>query len=328
MRYVIIGSGNISNTYINAINALESSTVVGCISRSGRAPSANSALPVWSELNRVEPAFDAVIVATPNGEHHKGVLAAATAGKHVLVEKPLDISLAAIDKAIAACDKAGVTLAVAFQHRTAPDNQTIKKLLEQKAFGRIFAVDLAAKFYRPQAYYDSGDYRGGYSIDGGGPFMQQASHNLDLYTWFFGVPQTVVSMLDTFNHKMEAEDHGAALFRHGNGMIGSVVASTVAKPGFSARMEIHTEKGSITLVDDFITEWHIEGIANPQNTHYSSHHDGATSAAVTDTRAHQAIVQNFEAVVSSGGTPIASGKSARKTTALILAIYAANQRTG
>jgi UDP-N-acetyl-2-amino-2-deoxyglucuronate dehydrogenase len=321
MKYVIIGTGNISNTYINAIKAINGQ-VVGCISRSGSTPKQGAELPIWSGLDEVDLDYDAVVIATPNGEHHKGIIAAAQAIKPVVVEKPIDISLEAADAAIQACEQAGVTLAVAYQHRSAPDNQALKSLFDQNAFGRIFAADLAAKFYRPQSYYDSGDYRGGFAIDGGGPFMQQASHNLDLYTWFFGVPEQVISMINTFDHDIETEDHGAALFKHPSGMIGTVVASTVAKPGYAARLEVHTEKGSFTLVDDFITEWHVEGVENPSDPSYSSNHDGATSAAVTDTRAHQAILLNFEQCIADKSRPIADGYSARKTTELISKIYA------
>lgn len=321
MRYVILGTGNISNTYVRALQVLEGSTLVGCVSRSGKTLQANLQLPVWSALDDVDCECEAVIVATPNGEHHKGVIAAAKLGKHVITEKPLDISLENADAAIDACKKAGVTLAVAYQHRVAQDNLGIKKLLDAKAFGKVFAVDLAAKFYRPQSYYDSGAYRGGYAIDGGGPFMQQASHNLDIYCWFFGMPEKVVSMMDTFNHTMEAEDHGAALMRHANGMLATVIASTIAEPGFAARMEVHTEKGSFTLTDHAISQWYIHGLDNPADRKRDYKSEGAASAVVTDTSAHQKIVRNFEEAVLTGGKPVADGESARMTTELILKIY-------
>lgn len=320
MRYVIIGSGNISNTYVQAISEI-GGEVMGVVSRSGRSPSCQPSLPSWPDLAAVDLPYDAVCVTTPNGMHHQGIIDAAQLGKHALTEKPLDISVEAMDAAISACQKAGVTLAVAFQRRTAPDNRAIKKLLDRGAFGHVFAVDLAAKFYRPQSYYNSDTYRGGLAIDGGGPFMQQACHNLDIYTWFFGKPKQVVSMLDTFTHDIEAEDHGAALMRHENGLIGTVVASTATKPGFAARMDMHTEKGSFTLTDDVISYWSIEGVENPTDTNFVYQHDGATSAVVTDTLGHQKILADFEHAIETGAAPIASAESARLTTELILMIY-------
>ena len=320
MRYVIIGSGNISSTYVQAISET-GGDVTGVVSRSGRSPSYQPTLPCWSSLGAIDLPFDAVCVTTPNGLHHRGIIDAAQLGKHVLTEKPLDISIEAMDAATTACQEAGVTLAVAFQRRTAPDNRAIKQLLGQGAFGRVFAVDLAAKFYRPQSYYDSAEYRGGLAIDGGGPFMQQACHNLDIYTWFFGMPSEVVSMLDTFTHDIEAEDHGAALMRHESGLIGTVVSSTATKPGFAARMEVHTEKGSFTLTDDVISHWSIDGVKNPTDANFVYKHDGATSALVTDTLGHQKILLDFEHAIDTGATPIAGAESARLTTELILMIY-------
>ncbi|WP_198411183.1 Gfo/Idh/MocA family protein [Marinimicrobium alkaliphilum] len=321
MRYVIVGTGNISSTYVNALSALPESTLVGAVSRAGRALKVAPEIPVWPTLGAVDSAFDAVILATPNGLHHQGAIEAASLGKHVLTEKPLDISIEAMDRMTEACRTAGVMLAVCFQRRTRPDNQAVKALVAKGAFGRIYAVDLAAKFYRDQSYYDSGDYRGGLALDGGGPFMQQACHNLDIYTWLFGLPRQIVSMLETFAHAIEAEDHGAALMRHEDGMIGTVVASTAAKPGFAARMEVHTERGSFTLTDDVITQWDVDGVENPSVPGEHYHHDGATSAAVTDTSAHEAIIEDFEAAVRENREPLAGPDSARKTTELILDIY-------
>lgn len=321
MRYVLVGTGNISNTYVAALAERPGSELVGCVSRRGRALPAAPDLPCWPDLASVDRPFDAVILATPNGLHHQGAIEAAALGKHVLTEKPLDIAVVAMDKMTEACRAAGVTLGVCFQRRTSPDNRVVKALLDDGQLGRVFAADLSAKFYRDQGYYDSGDYRGGMALDGGGPFMQQACHNLDLYAWFFGLPEQVVSMLGTFAHQIEAEDHGAALLRHGNGMIGTVVASTATRPGFSVRLEVHTDRGSFTLTDDSISFWEIEGVANPgrQDFHYA--HDGATSAAVTDTSAHQAIIEDFEAAVREGREPLAGAASARLTTELILQIY-------
>ena len=191
MKYVILGSGNISNTYVRVINQMEGSEIVGCVSRSGKNPSAMPALKNKKDLKSFKQDFDAVIVATPNGLHCKGIIEAAELGKHVLTEKPLGINSDSMEAALAACESAQVTLAVAYQRRTAPDNQVVKKLLDNGTLGRVFSADLSAKCYRDQSYYDSATYRGGWDIDGGGPFIQQACHNIDIYTWFFGMADIV-----------------------------------------------------------------------------------------------------------------------------------------
>lgn len=321
MKYVIIGTGNISNTYVRAIAELPDSEIVACVSRAGNAIKANPDIPTYSDLESIPVDFDAVIITTPNNLHCEGIMAAAKLGKHVLTEKPLGIKVEDMEQAIAACEQANVTLAVAYQRRTAPDNQAIKALIEQGALGRIFAADLSAKFYRDQAYYDSAPYRGSQLFDGGGPFIHQACHNIDLYIWFFGMPAQVVSMMNTFTHDIEVEDHGAALLRHPDGMIGTMIASTSTKPGFAARLEVHTDKGSFIMTDDVITQWYFEDVPNPSDSSFQYTHAGATSAAVTDTSAHKKIITDFEQAVQQGRKPLADGRSAKATSELILNIY-------
>ena len=321
MKYVLIGTGNISRTYIKAMDELPGSEIVACISRNGNRPQQAEDLPSWSALNEVVIPYDAVIICTPNGLHSSHIIEAATLGKPAITEKPLGIEKSSMKEAITICSERDLVLSVAYQRRTAPDNQTIKKLIEERKLGNFFAVDLSAKFYRSQDYYDSAPYRGGYEIDGGGPFIQQACHNIDLYQWFFGMPNRVVSMMDTFTHNIEAEDHGAALLRHSNGMIGTIVASTSTKPGFSARLEAHSNLGSFTMIDDVITEWHFDHIPNPAETSFNYTHDGATSASVSDTSAHKKIILDFEHCVKTGNQPIADGPSAMLTSELILEIY-------
>jgi UDP-N-acetyl-2-amino-2-deoxyglucuronate dehydrogenase len=323
-RFVLVGSGNISSTYAAAIDKLPDAEIVGVVSRSGRRPKGVGAVCMAGSLAEIDVPFDAVILATPNGLHHEGAIEAARLGKHVLTEKPLDISIESMDAMEAACAEAGVTLAVCYQRRMSPDNQVLKELLAGGALGRVYAADLSVKFYRDQAYYDSGAYRGTYSIDGGGPFIQQACHNIDLYAWFFGVPTRLVSMLDTMAHDMEAEDHGAALLHHADGMIGTIVASTLAKPGFAARLEIHAERGSVVLVDDVITHWSVEGLNNPTRMGEYQTHDAASSAAVDDTSGHEGVLRDFIDAVREGREPASNAASARIATELILSIYGAN----
>lgn len=321
MNYLLAGTGNISKTYIKAVENVKGAKITGCVSRSGRSPETAPGLKSFPSITDANVPFDAVIITTPNGLHHTAAIEAASRGKHVLTEKPLDITMQAMDDMINACKKAGVVLAVSYQRRMSPDNLALKKLFDAEAFGKIYAADLSCKFWRDQAYYDSGDYRGGYAIDGGGPFIQQACHNIDLYQWFFGMPTEVKSTLATLAHPIEAEDHGAAILRHTNGMLGTIVASTLAKPGLPARLEVHTEKGYFTTFDDKIAVWEIEGIPNPADSKDSYEQSGASSHKVADTSRHEAIIRDFEESVAKGKEPLVTAESARNTTELILRIY-------
>ena len=330
-RFVIVGSGNIANTYVEVIRKVPDARLVGIASRSGNKPSRLGDEPgveVQRTLRDIKTPFEAAILTTPNGLHHEGILEAAALGRHVLTEKPLEISLKAADRSILACRKAGVTLGVSFQHRMSPDNAAVKALISSGRLGRLFAADLVVKFFREQSYYDSAPYRGGWAIDGGGPFMQQACHQVDLYLWFFGMPRDVKSFTATLAHRIEVEDHGAAVLQHPEGMIGTMVASTVARPGFPARLEIHAEAGSIVMENDIITHWMVEGVDNPSRPPSGIIHSGAGAmgAKVSDTLGHEAIVSDFIHAVREKRPPAVTGEDARLTTDLILRIYAAARK--
>ncbi len=323
-RFVIIGSGNICRTYLNAIAGQPGLTVAGVVSRSGRRPEGlPEGVGVFPTLAAVDVPFEAVVLTTPNGLHHQGAIEAAALGKHVLTEKVLEISREAMDQMMSACRKAGVKLAVTYQRRMSPDNRAIKGLLDVGRLGRVFAADMQVKFWRDAGYYRSGAYRGTIAVDGGGAFTQQAAHNADLLCWFFGLPTRVVSLCDRFVHDIEAEDHGAALLHYPNGMIATFCASTACKPGFPTRFEIHTRIGSIVTENDRITHWSIEGVSNPAERKFEVH-DGATSAAVTDTAGHEAILSDFAEAVRTGRDPAVPAESGRLASELILQIYGNN----
>lgn len=325
-RFVIAGSGNISNTYCQAAGKIAEAEIAAIISRRGnRPPAAGKNIPVVNDLDAVPGDYDAVIVAVPNGLHHVWAVKAAAAGKHVLTEKPLDISREAMDEMIAACKKNNVKLGVCYQYRSNPDIMIIKELLEQEKLGRIIAADYAIYCWRDQAYYDSAAYRGGCAIDGGGPFIQQACHQIDLYAWFFGKPRKVISMLGTFMHRMEGEDHGVAVLKHADGMIGTITASTCAWPGFEPELKIITDKGSLVLTNTAISAWNIRGLDNPSVSGGRHIHSGAGSALVEETSGHESIIRDFIEAVRQDRPPLVSGEDARLATEIVLEIYANNQ---
>ncbi len=327
-RFVIVGSGNIAKTYVAAVKKLDDVEVVGAVSRSGRKPEGipeDREFEIAPSLKEIKTDFDGVILATPNGMHHTGAIEAANLGKHVITEKPLDITVHAMDCMISACRKQNVKLGVAYQRRLRPDNIAVKKLLDEGAFGKLVAAELSALFYRDQAYYDSAPYRGNKEIDGGGPFIQQASHNIDIYTWFFGLPVDVVSMCGTFLHKMEGEDHGVAVMKHADGMIGAITASTSTYPGLPSTLKIISEKGTVIMENDCITMWEVKGIDNPAAVKPGEMHDASSSAAVSDSSGHESVVRDFVDAVREDRDPAVPGESARLATDLILRIYHSNK---
>ncbi|MCG2460228.1 Gfo/Idh/MocA family oxidoreductase [Flavobacteriaceae bacterium F89] len=321
-KFVIIGSGNIANTYCSAIEKIDDAEVIAIVSNKLNKPVDFGHLPSYHSLNDIDLEFDAVIVCTPNGYHHVSAIEAAKLGKHVLCEKPIDISLESIDRMIESCKKNKVKLGVAYQRRYSSDNPIVRKLIDENKLGKIFSVDLSVKNYRDDAYYNSAAYRGTYKIDGGGPFIQQASHYIDLYYWYFGKPGKLVSKLATFVHDIEVEDHGAVICVHDSGMIGTITASTATKPGFPAKLEIYSDKGYIIIENDVITQWKMEGMENPSLQGSTRNmHTGSSSAFVNDTANHEFIINDFIEAIASGKDPLVTGESARNATEIILDIY-------
>lgn len=326
-RFLLVGSGNIASTYVKAAANVPEIEIAGVVSRSGKRPAGMSEnIPVFPEISAADIEFDAVILATPNGCHAAGCLEAVKLGKHVFTEKTLALTREDMDAMINGCKEKNLKLGVAFQRRTAPDNIIIREMLQKKSFGRVVGCELIANFWRPDSYYTDSTYRGNLSVDGGGPFVQQASHNIDLYVWFFGMPEKVHAFTGRFLHPLEGEDYGSAICRHADGMVGTIIASTASKPGFDCVMTVHTEKGTFTLEGDRITAWQIDDIPNPTQAPAKELHSGASTNAVTATGGHEILLRDFAQKVRSGGEVMVSGESARYASELILQIYEAADR--
>jgi predicted dehydrogenase len=332
VKFILVGTGNIANTYVNAARKVTQAMIVGVVSRSleraGQYAGQKSLGRPFDSLKAVDVEYEAVMLATPNGLHHLDAIEAAGLSKHVLTEKPLDVTLENMDRMIEACRRAGVRLGVTYQRRMSPANIALKNLIDRGALGRIYAADLAVKFYRSQSYYDSGAWRGTLAVDGGGPFIQQASHNVDTLTWFFGLPQKVLAKTALLAHTgIEVEDHGCAILTYPGGMIGTIIASTVTKPGYPVRLEIHGEAGSVITVNDVIINWDVEGVSPPEVQTAGSIHSGAGAGgvAVTDTSGHEAIIADFCRAVREGRDPAVTGEEGRRTGLVIDSIYRASR---
>jgi predicted dehydrogenase len=175
--------------------------------------------------------IDVVCVCVPSGLHAEIGLAAARAGKHLVVEKPIDVTREAARELIEGAAAAGVSLNVISQQRYNPGVRRARALLEEGALGRVVVVSASVPWYRSQAYYDSAAWRGTWSLDGGGAFMNQGVHYADLLCWLFGPPQVSAASCATLAHDIEVEDVALALLRFEGGAVGVLEASTTAYPG-------------------------------------------------------------------------------------------------
>lgn len=331
----IIGCGMIAGFHAKAISGLRGAKLVGCYDMV--VPSVDYFAKKFNCRGYYH--FDqfldnkdiqVVTVCTPSGVHMEVAVPAAEAGKHVIVEKPLEITLERCDRIISACEKAGVQLATIFPSRFHKNAQLVKQAIEQERFGRLTLGDAYVKWYRTQEYYDSGAWRGTWEFDGGGALMNQGIHSVDLLLWFMGPIAEITACTATLAHeRIEVEDVAVAALRFANGALGTIEASTAVYPGFLKRIEIHGSEGSAVIEEENLTTWQFvrstsrdrkiqEAMAKRTRTG-----GGAADPAAIGYHGHRALFKDFIDALASGRKPLIDGYEGRRSVEAILAIYKA-----
>lgn len=274
--------------------------------------------------------IDAVTIATPSGAHMEPGVAAAKAGKHVIVEKPLDITLKRCDKLIEACEENNVKLSTFFPSRFHESSLALKKAIDSGRFGRVTLGDAYIKWYRSQAYYDSGEWRGTWKLDGGGALMNQAIHTVDLLAWLMGPVVEIQAQTATLAHeRIEVEDTAVATLRFENGALGIIEATTAAYPGYLKRVEIHGSEGSAVIEEEDIKSWDFaKSIASDKAiikgmSERKSGGGGASDPAAIGHEGHAKQFRDFISAIQNDRTPAIDGREGRRAVEIILAIYKA-----
>jgi len=191
---------------------------------------------------------DVVNICTPSGTHGEIAVAAAHAGKHVIVEKPVEVTVRKADAIIEGCEQAGVKLAAVFPFRYGKGMRMVKAALEKGVLGKIILSNAMCRRYRGQDYYNKSSWRGTWAMDGGGACMNQGIHIIDSYLHLMGAVSTVYAYTGTLGHLgAEVEDVAAALIKFQDGGLGVIEATTCAYPDFGDRIDLHGEKGSVGL---------------------------------------------------------------------------------
>ena len=272
------------------------------------------------------PDVDVVSVCVPSGLHAEIGIRAARAGKHLVVEKPIDVTLNAADRLIDAARAAGVALTVISQHRFDPGLIEARRLLDEGALGRLVLGEASTKWYRTQAYYDSAAWRGTNAMDGGS-LMNQGIHYVDLLRWCMGPVSEVTALCATQTHQIEVEDTSLAALRFASGALGTIVASTSVFPGFAQRLEITGTEGTITIEDGAIVRRAFSsGAHEPRGPHGAAAAAGSNPAAV-DVASHAAQLEDLLTAIEAGREPAVTGESGRATLEIICAVYE-SARTG
>ncbi|MDI1248089.1 MAG: Gfo/Idh/MocA family oxidoreductase [Lacunisphaera sp.] len=331
LGFGLIGAGTIAGFHAQAIAQLTGARLVGVASRSlANARKVADPHGVFATADTAallaRPDLHIVCITTPSGAHLEPALAAIRAGKHVVIEKPIEITPARADQILDAAEQAGVRVAPIFQGRFGDGARTVKAALDAGRLGRLVLASAYVKWHRTAQYYTG--YRGSLGLDGGGAVINQAIHGLDLLQWFAGLPAEVFAWKTRCVHTgIEAEDTAAAALRFPGGALGAFEASTALWPGWSRRIELCGEHGSISLEDDRIAKWEFRA-ARPEDDAIrtggaaNALGSGASDPKAISTEGHRRQLQDLVDALRADRAPAIDGREGRKAVAFVHALYA------
>lgn len=324
-KVALVGCGRISTNHFEAlsrIDGLRLSAVCDVVEERAKAAGEKWGVPWFTSYEQLleRGECDVVTLATPSGMHPNHGILAARAGKHVVSEKPMAISLSAADDLVNACDEAGVQLFVVKQNRLNATIQLLKRALDKGRFGRLFMANATVRWARPQEYYDQAKWRGTWEFDGGA-FMNQASHYVDLIQWLVGPVESVMAKTATMARRIEAEDSGAAVLKVRNGAIGVLEVTMLTFPrNLEGSITLLGEKGSVKIAGTAVNK-----IETWQFAEYDDD-DRLVEAANTSPPSvygfgHEPYYRNVLKVLRGEAAPDTDGRGGRKSLELILGIY-------
>jgi UDP-N-acetyl-2-amino-2-deoxyglucuronate dehydrogenase len=325
VRVALVGCGRISRNHFDAIRKVDGLTLVAVADTDlARAKEMGAAqgVPAFGSLEEMLKSVpsDLAVICTPSGLHPSHGILAARAGRHVLTEKPMAISLDAADQLVQACDAAGVNLFVVKQNRLNPPIQLLRRAVDKGRFGRIYMANVTVRWTRPQEYYDAEPWRGTWEFDGGA-MMNQASHYVDLMQWLMGPVESLMAKTATQARRIEAEDSGVAVLKFRSGALGVLEVSVLTYPrNLEGSITILGEKGSVK----------IGGTAVNKVEHWSfadyDDDDKQVDAANTNPPSvygfgHEGYYRNVLSVLRGEAKADTDGRAGRKSLELILGIY-------
>jgi predicted dehydrogenase len=335
LGFAIVGCGMIARFHARALAEVPGARVSALVSRdAGRARAMADELGLSCHLDTdlaaavARPDVHAVIVTTPSGAHLEPAVMAANAGKHVVVEKPLEITAQRCDRIIAACDKNRVKLCTIFPSRFGDANRTLKAAVDAGRFGRLTLGETTCKWWRSQQYYDEGGWKGTKALDGGGALMNQAIHNVDLLLWLMGPATRVSGFTATLAHeRIEVEDSAVACLQFASGALGVIQATTSVFPGLPKTVALHGDRGTAVVEQDDLLRWEF----NPEIPDDRAVRDrfavrvsasgGASNPAAISHQGHARQLADFVRAVQTDSAPAVDGREGRRSVALIEAVY-------
>ena len=340
LGFALVGCGMIARFHAKAILEIPGARVAALVSRTPKnaegliAETGIPPCPVFATLDEAlaAPGVDAVVITTPSGAHLEPAVAAAKAGKHVVVEKPLEISAERCDRIIEACETYGVKLCTIFPSRFADANVTLKAAVDAGRFGRLTLGETTCKWWRSQAYYDEGGWKGTQALDGGGAMMNQAIHNVDLLLWMMGDVASACGFAATLAHeRIEVEDTAAAVLRFRSGAIGVIQATTSVHPGYPKTIAVHGDRGSAVIEQEDVLRWDFspetpdDAAVRAKFAAKVGASGGAADPKAISHEYHRRQLADFVEAVRDNRPPRVDGREGRKAVAVIRAIYESNR---
>jgi predicted dehydrogenase len=329
LRLGLIGCGLISRFHLKALGELPDYEVAGIWdikADAARQVSAEFGVRVFDSYQEMlaQPGIDVIDICLPSGLHAEYGIPAVRAGKHVIVEKPLDVTREAVRNLIESGRDNAVFVAGIFPYRFSPAAMKIKDALKHNLLGRLLAGEATTKWYRDENYYASSGWKGTKRLDGGGALINQSIHTIDLLLWFMGRVKSVASLVRTARHQIEVEDLAMAILEFENGAIGNITGATALKPGFPERIELYGEKGAIAMEGGRIVRWQVDGCREEDYLDTPPILTASADPASITADNHQRQFGAIAAAHRSRTTPPVGGEEAARAVELILDIYEAN----
>ncbi len=325
IRFGLIGCGRVAPRHARSLAQLKETQLVAVAD-----PKENRAVNFSAEYGAVaytdyralldRSDIDAVSICVPSGLHAAIAVNALEAGKHVLVEKPIAINLVDADRMIRLADAKDLRLGVVLQNRYNHPMQQLRTLIDENRLGRLYLGNACVRWYRPQSYYED-EWHGTWSMDGGA-LMNQSIHHIDALQWFMGTVQSVYAYTATLGHQMEAEDVGVVILRFTSGALATIEGSTVTWPqNLEGSVAIFGEHGSVKIGGtalNRITLWKVDGQLEQESEILTSQRVDPPSVYGYS---HREVIRDFAWAVQDGRSPTTPGREARKSLALVIAIY-------
>ncbi len=333
LRFGLVGTGVGADFIARALQVLRGEGVAELVAVAGRRGAKaeefarkHGARRWYASFDQLlaDPEVEAVAISTPHYLHFPQAVAAIEAGKHVLVDKPMAVSLREADEMVRRAERRGVALGVVLEYRFDPVVERVKGCVDRGELGRLILGEAVVEWFRTQEYYAGSDWRGRWATEGGGALINQAIHTVDLLLWLMGDVEELWAYAGTYAHDIEVEDLAVAALRFRSGALGVVQASTATYPGFPTRLEVHGTEGAAVIEGGALKLLVTRGGAAERAEGLRGLESWARPEAVPIEN-HVRLLRDFALAARGGGRPRVDGREGRRSLEVIRAIYASSR---